>query len=65
MLIGLWYWVIRPHSHNGQTFAMKWFGLRVISKNGGPASTAQLFIRWICLIFDAARGCGHSPGCSD
>ena len=54
LLIGLWYWVIRPHSHNGQTFAMKWFGLRVISRDGGPANIAQLFIRWICLIFDAA-----------
>ena len=54
VLIGLWYWVIRPHSHNGQTFAMKWFGLRVISKDGGPASATQLFIRWIGLIFDAA-----------
>jgi uncharacterized RDD family membrane protein YckC len=54
VLIGLWYWVIRPHSHNGQTFAMKWFGLRVISKEGGPANLTQLFIRWIGLIFDAA-----------
>jgi uncharacterized RDD family membrane protein YckC len=53
ILIGLWYWVIRPHSHNGQTFGMKLLGLRVISKDGGPASMAQLFIRWICLIFDA------------
>ncbi|HUC26649.1 MAG TPA: RDD family protein [Streptosporangiaceae bacterium] len=54
VLIGLWYWVIRPHSHNGQTFAMKWFGLRVISKDGGPASLLQLFVRWICLLFDSA-----------
>jgi len=54
VLIGLWYWVIRPHSHNGQTFAMKWFGLRVISKDGGPASLLQLFIRWISLLFDSA-----------
>jgi uncharacterized RDD family membrane protein YckC len=53
VLIGLWYWVIRPYSHNGQTFGMKWLGLRVISKNGGPASMSQLFIRWISLIFDA------------
>jgi uncharacterized RDD family membrane protein YckC len=53
VLIGLWYWVIRPHSHNGQTFGMQWLGLRVISKAGGPASVAQLFIRWVCLIFDA------------
>ncbi len=54
IIISLWYWVIRPHSHNGQTFAMKWFGLRVISKNGGPATTTQLFVRWIGLIFDSA-----------
>jgi uncharacterized RDD family membrane protein YckC len=53
VLIGLWYWVLRPHSHNGQTFGMQLLGLRVISKDGGPASLAQLFIRWICLIFDA------------
>lgn len=53
VVIGFWYWVIRPHSHNGQTFAMKWFGLRVISKDGGPANTAQYVIRWVSLIFDA------------
>jgi uncharacterized RDD family membrane protein YckC len=53
ILIGVWYWVVRPHSHNGQTFGMKWLGLRVISKDGGPANMTQLFIRWICLIFDA------------
>jgi uncharacterized RDD family membrane protein YckC len=53
LLIGVWYWVIRPHSHNGQTFGMKLLGLRVISKDGGPANMTQLFIRWICLIFDA------------
>jgi uncharacterized RDD family membrane protein YckC len=53
ILIGLWYWVIRPHGHNGQTFGMKLLGLRVISKDGGPANMTQLFIRWICLIFDA------------
>jgi uncharacterized RDD family membrane protein YckC len=53
VLIGLWYWVIRPHSHSGQTFAMKWFGLRVISKDGGPANLAQFFVRWIGLLFDS------------
>jgi uncharacterized RDD family membrane protein YckC len=53
LLIGVWYWVIRPHGHNGQTFGMKWLGLRVISKDGGPANMTQLFIRWVCLIFDA------------
>ncbi len=54
VLIGIWYWVLRPHAHNGQTFAMKWFGLRVISKDGGPANLAQMFVRWICLLFDSA-----------
>jgi uncharacterized RDD family membrane protein YckC len=54
VLIGLWYWVIWPHHHSGQTFAMKWFGLRVISKHGGPATATQLFVRWIALLFDAA-----------
>jgi len=54
VLIGLWYWVIRPHSHNGQTFAMKWFDLRVVSKDGGPANLLQLFVRWISLLFDSA-----------
>jgi uncharacterized RDD family membrane protein YckC len=54
VLIGVWYWVIRPHSHNGQTFAMKWLGLRVISKDGGPATATQLFVRWIALLFDSA-----------
>lgn len=53
VLIGLWYWVLRPHSHAGQTFGMQLLGLRVVSIGGGPASLAQLFIRWICLIFDA------------
>ena len=32
---------------------MQLLGLRVISKDGGPANMTQLFIRWICLIFDA------------
>jgi uncharacterized RDD family membrane protein YckC len=53
VLIGAWYWVIRPHSHSGQTFAMKWLGLRVISKDGGPATATQLCVRWIGLLFDA------------
>jgi uncharacterized RDD family membrane protein YckC len=47
-----WYWVMRPHGHGGQTFGMQLFGLRVISKDGGRASTAQLFIRGILLIVD-------------
>ena len=53
ILISIWYWVVRPHGHHGQTFGMQLLGLRVISKDGGPANMTQLFIRWICLIFDA------------
>jgi uncharacterized RDD family membrane protein YckC len=47
-----WYWVERPRGTGGQTFGMQLFGLRIISKDGGPASTAQLFIRGILLIVD-------------
>ena len=53
VLIGIAYWVVLAHQQNGQTLGMKLLGLRVISKGGGPANMAQLFIRWICLIFDA------------
>ena len=53
VVIGLVYWVIMPQRQEGQTLGMKLLGLRVISKSGGPANMAQLFIRWICLIFDA------------
>jgi uncharacterized RDD family membrane protein YckC len=52
LAIYLWYWVLRPHSHNGQSFGMQLFGLRVISKNGGPASMTQLFVRGVLLIID-------------
>ncbi len=52
LVVYLWYWVLRPHRSNGQTFGMQLLGLRVISKDGGPANTAQLFIRAILLIVD-------------
>jgi len=53
VLIGLAYWVFWTHAQNGQTLGMKLLGLRVISKSGGQADLAQLFVRWVCLIFDA------------
>jgi len=53
VLIGLAYWVFLAHAQQGQTLGMKLLGLRVISMGGDPANLAQLFIRWICLIFDA------------
>jgi uncharacterized RDD family membrane protein YckC len=52
LVVYLWYWVLRPHSRNGQTFGMQLLGLRIISKDGGPANMAQYFIRAILLIID-------------
>jgi uncharacterized RDD family membrane protein YckC len=52
LVVYLWYWVIRPHGHQGQTFGMQLLGLRVISKDGGPASMVQFFVRGVLLIVD-------------
>jgi uncharacterized RDD family membrane protein YckC len=53
VVIGFLYWVLLTHRQEGQTLGMKLLSLRVISKGGGPANTAQLTIRWVCLILDA------------
>jgi uncharacterized RDD family membrane protein YckC len=47
-----WYWVLRPHQHDGQSFGMQLLHLRIISKDGGPASIVQLLIRGVLLIVD-------------
>jgi uncharacterized RDD family membrane protein YckC len=52
ILVYIWYWVIRPHRANGQTFGMQLLGIRIISKDGGEASIGQLAVRWILLIVD-------------
>jgi uncharacterized RDD family membrane protein YckC len=52
VLIMVWYWVLRPYGHGGQTFGMQWLGLRIISKDGDRANKTQLVIRWILLIVD-------------
>lgn len=52
VLIMIWYWVLRPYGHGGQTFGMQWLGLRIISKDGERANQTQLVIRWILLIID-------------
>jgi uncharacterized RDD family membrane protein YckC len=49
---GFWYWVYRPYTSNGQTFGMQVMGIRVISRDGGPASMMQLLIRAVLLIID-------------
>jgi uncharacterized RDD family membrane protein YckC len=52
LVVYLWYWVLRPNSHQGQTFGMQLLGVRVISKGGGPASMLQYFVRAVMLIID-------------
>jgi uncharacterized RDD family membrane protein YckC len=52
LVIYLWYWVLRPNSHHGQTFGMQLLGVRIISKGGGPASMVQYFVRGVMLIID-------------
>jgi uncharacterized RDD family membrane protein YckC len=52
IVVYLWYWVLRPQSHHGQTFGMQWLGVRIISKDGGPANMLQLLVRGVLLIID-------------
>jgi len=52
IVVYLWYWVLRPYGHHGQTFGMQWLGVRIISKDGGPANMLQLFVRGILLVID-------------
>lgn len=47
-----WYWVYRPYQANGQSLAMQWFGIHVISKDGRRASMMQLLVRAVLLIVD-------------
>jgi uncharacterized RDD family membrane protein YckC len=44
------YWAYWPFSRNGQTVGMQVMGLRVISRDGGAASFAQLVLRSILLV---------------
>ncbi|MBO0834320.1 MAG: RDD family protein [Actinobacteria bacterium] len=52
LVVYLWYWVLRPNGHNGQTFGMQLLGLRIISMDGGPASMLQYFVRGVLLLVD-------------
>jgi uncharacterized RDD family membrane protein YckC len=52
LVVYLWYWVLWPNSHHGQTFGMQLLGVRVISKDGGPASMLQYFVRGVLLLID-------------
>jgi len=46
----LLYWALRPQLRSGQTIGMQLMGIRVISKDGGPASFVQLAVRSILLV---------------
>jgi uncharacterized RDD family membrane protein YckC len=50
------YWAFVPYVRNGQTIGMTLLGLRVISKDGGPASLIQLFVRSILLVLFPMAG---------
>jgi uncharacterized RDD family membrane protein YckC len=52
LVVYLWYWVLRPNSHQGQSIGMQLLGVRVISKSGGPASMLQYFVRAVLLVID-------------
>lgn len=49
----LWYWVLRPDRHDGRTWGMQAFGIRVVDESGGRASRRQLGVRWLLLVVDA------------
>lgn len=51
--INIWYWVLWPLAHRGQTIAMSWFGLQVVTATGGHATAAQLCLRMVGLAADA------------
>ncbi|MFI1579662.1 RDD family protein [Embleya sp. NPDC020630] len=48
-----WYWVLRPAEHDGRTWGMQAFGIRVVDVSGGRAGRRQLAIRWVLLCVDA------------
>lgn len=41
-----------PMKHNGQTPAMQWTKLRIITEDGGAPTMGALTIRWLLLIID-------------
>jgi uncharacterized RDD family membrane protein YckC len=50
--IWVWYWVLRPAGHNGQTFGMQLLDLRITHASGAPASRGQLLVRALFLFVD-------------
>jgi len=52
-LLGAWllsvWW---PHRHGGQTPAMRWLRLRVVTLDGGQPSLGALFLRQLLMVVD-------------
>ena len=66
VLIGIWYWVIWPHHHSGQTFAMKWLG-PARHQQGRWSGKRDPAVRPLDLrcCSTPRRGCGRLRGWSD
>jgi uncharacterized RDD family membrane protein YckC len=45
-----------PSTHGGQTLAMRWFKLRIISEDGGQPTLGALTLRWLMLVVDGFFG---------
>jgi len=53
VVISWWYFARRPARGSGQTVAMRLLGLQVVSRDGVPATSSQLTVRWLLLVVDA------------
>ena len=45
-----------PSTHGGQTPAMRWFKLRIITEEGGQPTLSALTLRWLLLFVDGLFG---------
>jgi uncharacterized RDD family membrane protein YckC len=43
-----------PSTHGGQTPAMGWLKLRIVTAEGGPPSLGALTVRWLLLVVDGS-----------
>jgi uncharacterized RDD family membrane protein YckC len=52
VVISWWYWARLPRRLGSRTLAMRWFGLRVVTLDGGEPTGSQLTLRWLLLVVD-------------
>ncbi|HEX4252620.1 MAG TPA: RDD family protein [Pseudonocardia sp.] len=50
--VGAWW----PATHGGQTPAMGWLDLRIVTAQGGVPGLGALSVRWLLLLVDGAFG---------